>query len=125
VLEATSCLTGAKQRPADDRLVGPADAASHELLLAVVDGSVTRAYAEQVLGPLVDWDLSHGSTLVETLREFLAVGGRWTEAAQALHIHPNTLRYRLDRVEQLTSRSLADSGDRVDVYLALKLLGDA
>ena len=42
------------------------------------------------------------------------------ETATALHVHVNTLRHRLDRVEQLTGRDLGSMEDRVDLYIALR-----
>jgi len=42
------------------------------------------------------------------------------ETARALHVHPNTLRHRLNRVEQLTGRDLGSMEDRVDLYIALR-----
>jgi PucR C-terminal helix-turn-helix domain/Purine catabolism regulatory protein-like family/GGDEF-like domain len=123
VAEATACLARAKLRPEHDRLVGPLDVASRSLLLAQLDTAVTRSFTEQLLDPLLEWDRRQGGRLVDTLRTFLSQGGRWTETALALHIHPNTLRYRLARVEELTGRSLTETGDRVDLFLALELLG--
>jgi DNA-binding PucR family transcriptional regulator len=40
-----------------------------------------------------------------------------------LHLHVNTLRYRVGRIEELTGRDLARFADRVDLYLALELSG--
>jgi DNA-binding PucR family transcriptional regulator len=57
--------------------------------------------------------------LVATLDAFLASGGRWQQTADLLHIHVNTLRHRLTRVEKLTGRSLDSMDDRVDFYIAL------
>ncbi|HTI27611.1 MAG TPA: helix-turn-helix domain-containing protein, partial [Kutzneria sp.] len=38
-----------------------------------------------------------------------------------LHLHVNTLRYRMSRVEELTARDLSRFADRVDLFLALEL----
>ncbi len=42
--------------------------------------------------------------------------------AESLYLHVNTVRYRIERVEQLTGRDLSQLEDRVDVFLALKSL---
>jgi DNA-binding PucR family transcriptional regulator len=39
-----------------------------------------------------------------------------------LHVHVNTVRYRVQRVEELTGRDLSSFEDRVDVFLALRSL---
>ena len=41
-----------------------------------------------------------------------------------LHLHVNTLRYRIGRVEQLTGRSLSSFEERVNLFLALEALRD-
>ena len=48
--------------------------------------------------------------------------GSWSRTAESLHLHVNTVRYRIERVEQLTGRDLSQFEDRVDVFLALKSL---
>ena len=42
------------------------------------------------------------------------------ESARALYIHPNTLRQRLGRIEELTGRDLASARDRIEFWLALR-----
>lgn len=95
------------------------DVGSHLLLLDLVDPEVLRAFRESVLGPIERWDAERGTDLVETVRAFLAHGGRWRETAGLLHVHHNTLRHRLARVEALTGRDLNLTADRVDLHLAL------
>ena len=43
--------------------------------------------------------------------------------AEALHIHPNTLAYRLRRFEELSGRSLRSTADLAELWLALRALG--
>ncbi|HJQ06939.1 MAG TPA: helix-turn-helix domain-containing protein [Nocardioides sp.] len=92
---------------------------SHVALLAAVPDDVRRAYALRLLGTLVDHDERSGGDLVETLRTFLACSGSWTRTAEELHLHVNTVRYRIERVQELTGRDLARFDDRVDIHLAL------
>jgi putative transposase len=61
-----------------------------------------------------------GELLEETLREFLANGQRILETSKRLGIHPNTLRYRLDRFEKLTGVSLDQPRAVVEVWWALE-----
>jgi DNA-binding PucR family transcriptional regulator len=96
--------------------------ASHVLLLATVPDDVRRTYTLRVLGPVLEHDRRTGAELIATLQEFLACSGSWSRTAEALHLHVNTVRYRIERVEQLTGRDLSQFEDRVDVFLALKSL---
>jgi PucR family transcriptional regulator, purine catabolism regulatory protein len=93
---------------------------SHSLLLALQDEEVLAAFRRALLHPLEEHDARRRSRLVETLDRFLSSGCRWQETATALHVHVNTLRHRLNRVEQLTGRDLGSMEDRVDLYIALR-----
>ena len=95
---------------------------THRAILAEMGDRGRATFAREVLAPLLDYDARHGADLVTTLRVFLTNGGAWQESARQLHLHTNTLRYRIARVEELTGRSLGEMGDRVDLYLALSCL---
>jgi len=79
-----------------------------------------RELGEDLLRPLLDFDVAHGADLVETLRAYLAADGSVREVAGRLFVHRNTVRYRLAQVERLTGRSLASMQDRVQLWLALQ-----
>ena len=93
---------------------------SHDALLALLSDRVRQTFAQAMLSPLLDYDARHGSDLVRTLRAFLDSGCAWQQAAGDLHVHVNTLRYRVGRIEALTQRDLASMRDRVDFFLALE-----
>ncbi|MCI2419179.1 PucR family transcriptional regulator ligand-binding domain-containing protein [Saccharopolyspora sp. K220] len=95
---------------------------SPALLLSAQDPELLAATSRALLGPVLDHDERRGSDLLPSLAVFLDAGGRWQEAAQRLHVHINTLRHRMSRVEDLTGRSLFSTPDRVDLYLALRAL---
>jgi hypothetical protein len=103
-------------------VVGSEEVTSHVLLLAAVPDDVRRAYALRVLGTLVEHDERSGTDLLDTLRTFLDCSGSWTRTADVLHLHVNTVRYRIERVQELIGRDLSRFDDRVDVYLALEAL---
>ncbi|MFT4307610.1 MAG: helix-turn-helix domain-containing protein [Microbacterium sp.] len=98
---------------------------THRALLAEVGERTLNGFAGDLLGPLIDYDARHGADLVETLRVFLQNTGAWQESARQLHLHTNTLRYRISRVEELTGRTMSRMDDRVDFYLALEAIAPA
>jgi DNA-binding PucR family transcriptional regulator len=120
--EARHARELAARRPGPVHVVTGAEVTSHVALLAAVPDEVRRAFAARVLEPVLDYDARTGAGLQETLEAFLECSGSWSRAAQRLHLHVNTVRYRIGRVEELTGRNLAELGDRVDVYLALRSL---
>lgn len=119
--EARHACRLAELRGGPVTLTGHEDLSSHVMLLAAVPDDVRRSFRQRVLGPVLEYDQLHGAELVRTLRAFLDSSGSWTKCARALHLHVNTLRYRIQRIEQLTGRELATIDDRVDFFLALSL----
>jgi len=74
----------------------------------------------QCVEELIEYDRRRGARLVETLERFLADRGGVTASARALYVHPNTVRQRLQRIEQVTGLDLG-SEDLLSLELALKL----
>jgi purine catabolism regulator len=79
-----------------------------------------RRAVERVLGPLLEYDASHDSRLVASLEAFLSEDRSWQKAAASLHIHRQTLVYRMRRVEELTGRRLGRTEDVAELWLALR-----
>ena len=75
---------------------------------------------EHVLGPVLDYDATHSSRLVASLEAWLSYDRSWQKAADALHVHRQTLVYRMRRVVELTGRRLDSSTDLAELWLALQ-----
>ena len=88
-------------------------------LLAGIPPQVTAAFHERLLGRLVSNDRENGVSLVDTLSAFLEHDGSWSRTAKALHVHVNTVHYRVRRIEELTGRSLVRLADQTDLRAAL------
>lgn len=87
------------------------------------DPAALRGLVRQVLGAALDHDAGRtGSSLVETVQVWLDRDRSATAAAAALHVHPNTLAYRLRRFGELTGRDLSATADLAEVWLALAAL---
>ena len=95
------------------------DAFVAELLLAR-SPRLAEVARRRALGPLEEYARKRGSDLIDTLEAFLAADLDRRRAATALHVHPNTLDYRLKRVEELTGLNLAHPDDLTLTALALK-----
>jgi purine catabolism regulator len=91
------------------------DFAFVDALLCGADPGQLRARCELVLGPL----RAHPH-LLETLDAYLTSNLNVNVAARRLHVHPNSVRYRLSRVEELIDRSLNDLAAVVELYVALR-----
>ncbi|WP_240123947.1 CdaR family transcriptional regulator [Streptomyces sp. MUM 136J] len=73
------------------------------------------------LDVLFDYDLRHASSLWESAEAYLARHGDVRQAAAALQVHPNTMRYRIRRVEDIVGLDLGDPSDRLLLELQLAL----
>ncbi|MFJ8673681.1 MULTISPECIES: PucR family transcriptional regulator [unclassified Streptomyces] len=119
--EARHARRVAAARPGRVCAAGHEELASHVLLLPFVPDDVRRAFTARLLDPLRDYDRRHRAELIPTLEAFLDCDGSWTRCAARLHLHVNTLRYRVGRIEQLTGRDLSRLEDKLDFFLALRI----
>lgn len=95
------------------------------LVLRVLSGDETArdAFLDQLLGPAEM--AKGGATLVTSLLTLAANGFHRRRAAAALHVHPNTLRYRLERAGDLLHLDLTDPDVQFRLQLAVNLMSPA
>jgi purine catabolism regulator len=80
-----------------------------------------REWFKRTLSALVEYDLRNKTDLVQTLESYFDAGQKLQEAAQALHIHPNTLKYRLRRIELVLGQDPFKGENQLRYYLATKV----
>jgi len=120
VREAGYALGLAARREGRLSVSGHDDLATHQALLAHVPDDLRASYVHRLLGPLRAHDERHHTSLEETLDVFLQCSGSWSRCAAQLHIHVNTLRYRVTRIAELTGRDPTRLDEQVDLFLALR-----
>jgi PucR C-terminal helix-turn-helix domain/GGDEF-like domain len=76
--------------------------------------------ARSILGPVLALPAAECDVLLDTVRVWFAEQGATSVAAERLHVHRNTVRYRLRRLEELTGRSLTQPIGVAELYLALE-----
>ena len=90
----------------------------------LLDEIVTLVGADdRLVDPRVRELREHDPMLADTLRAYLDSFGDVAAAAQWLHVHPNTVRYRVRRIEKLLATSLADPDVRLLLSLSLRATG--
>ncbi|TXS74263.1 PucR family transcriptional regulator [Streptomyces sp. me109] len=87
------------------------------------DPAVLTALVEHVLGEVLRYDAAHDAQLLVSARTWMERDRRTETAAAALHIHPNTLSYRLRRFGTLAGRDLTSTGALAEVWLAIQAAG--
>ncbi|HVW31923.1 MAG TPA: helix-turn-helix domain-containing protein, partial [Acidimicrobiia bacterium] len=119
--EAEMALAIARARPAPNEIVTRSELGICGLLVASTDAGELIGMVVNVLGPLLAADARSGSDYVHTLRVFHACHRHVATAAEQLHVHVNTLRHRLRRIEELLGVDLADADTRFMLELALRV----
>lgn len=77
-------------------------------------------FIQEVLGPIIEYEQSRKGELLETLFVYLQCNQNIKESADALHVHVNTLNYRLKRIEEILSIDLKES-NLLNIHLAIRM----
>lgn len=121
--EAMRAMTVLRRTRPDGGVLCAEDLGIDNVLLDLSASPRARAYAHDVLAPLLEGGSTRGrSQLLDTLKTFIDVDADTQATADRLFLHPNTVRYRLKVIEDLTGLSLRSSRDRTTVTVALRLL---
>ena len=91
-------------------------------LLAPGDRDDLQDFARRVLGSVLDYDRDHSSELTPTIEAFLANDCNLQRTASRMFVHPKTVRYRLDKVQQMADLDFSRQRDRFDAQLAIDIL---
>jgi DNA-binding PucR family transcriptional regulator len=94
------------------------DLGIHRLLLQVPDLNELRSFAGEVLGKLSE----HKSEYLSTLACYFRENNSPQRASRLLHVHPNTVAYRIKRIEEITGLRLDNYRDRLIAQVALEIL---
>lgn len=103
------------------RVVSLDSIGAYRLLLQVKRPRELQSFAESMLGRVRDYDRRHQSKLGATLRGYMTNRCSVSVTAKALHVHPNTVAYRLRRVEEMLEVHLADPQTMLHLQLALMI----
>lgn len=93
----------------------------YRLLFPLYGEPALLEFYQETLGPLLSVDSRGNQALLETLEGFFRCNGNLSETARVMHLHRNSLLYRLSRIEELLGRSLEDAELRLSLQIALKI----
>lgn len=97
------------------------DLTGFALLQRVERSSELSPLLEAELAPLLDAEYSRKPVLVESLAAYYDAGSSLKAAAEAIGIHPKTLRYRLDRIDEILGEGTVAGEKRLLLHLAAKV----
>lgn len=92
----------------------------YQLLAELEDPGATERFARRWLQSLLDYDEKRDADLVDTLSRYLEHGGNYDDTSEALVIHRSTLKYRLQRIPDISGYDLNDPDTRFNLQLATR-----
>ena len=119
--EAEQALTMGRRLHGGGQLTDFADLGLDRLLFAVAAMPELHDFQQATLGVLAEYDERSSGDLLRTLDAFFACHGSPTEMAQRLHVHRNTVLYRLRRIEEVGHLQLDDAATRLNLHLSLRI----
>lgn len=98
------------------------DLGVHRLLLQVPDLAELRSFAVEILGKLSAQEHQRGAELLTTLACYFRENSSPQRTARSLHVHPNTVAYRIRRIQEITGIQLDNYRDRLMAQVALEII---
>jgi PucR family transcriptional regulator, purine catabolism regulatory protein len=98
------------------------DLGIHRLLLQVPDLAELRSFAAEILGKLGGHEGQRGTELLATLACYFRENSSPQRTARSLHVHPNTVAYRIRRIQEITGLQLGNYRDRLMAQVALEII---
>ncbi|MEU5026710.1 helix-turn-helix domain-containing protein [Streptomyces milbemycinicus] len=97
------------------------DLGLYRILRAGNDYQEIEGFVREWLGPLLDYDSAHRTALVATLSRYFDCGGNYSRTAAALVVHRSTLRYRLQRIREISGSDLTNAETRLNLQVATRV----
>ncbi|GAA4913858.1 helix-turn-helix domain-containing protein [Streptomyces coeruleoprunus] len=117
--EAQRCLDALTALGGTGSTASPRELGFLGLLLA--DKHDIGGFIASAIGPVLDYDSQQQTELLRTLEAYFTSGSSPTRAAEALHVHPNTVSRRLERITELLGADWQEPAQALEVQLALRL----
>lgn len=117
--EALRCLDAMTSLGAVGRAASARELGFVGVLLA--DNHDVEGFIESAVGPVLDYDRQRLTELTRTLQAWFDTGNSPTHAAQRLHVHPNTVARRLERIGELLGPDWLKPERSFEIQLALRL----
>ncbi|MCQ6280914.1 helix-turn-helix domain-containing protein [Bacillus sp. EB600] len=119
-VEATKCIKFLKNYLFDHRVLSYTDLGVQRFILQNSKEELID-FIHEVLGPLIEYEQSRKGELLSTLIVYLDQNQNIKKTADSLHIHTNTLSYRLKRIEEILLTDLNDSQPLFNIHLAINI----
>jgi sugar diacid utilization regulator len=103
-----------------DQVASFDDLGVYRLLAGIEDPGDVERFVRDRLGKLLDYDAQKNTEMVRTLGQYLECGGSYERTAAALFVHRSTLKYRLQRIRDISGYDLGDADTRFTLQLSIR-----
>ncbi|NMD69234.1 GAF domain-containing protein [Bacillus sp. DNRA2] len=118
--DATKCINFIEKYHFDDNVLCYTDLGVQRFILQNSEEELVD-FTHEVLGSLIEYEKSRKAELLQTLFVYFDQNQNIKKTADTLHIHPNTLNYRLKRIEEILSVELIDNKQIFNIHLAINI----
>jgi len=120
VEEAEQALLLGRQLFGTERVVAFSDLGVYRLLVRLRETPELWTFYRETLSALAAYDQKQDGELIKTLEAYFNHLGNLRATSEALHVHRNTLLYRLERIKQISGLDLNNSDEHFALWLALR-----
>lgn len=111
--EASRCIILAEKINYSKGLIWHKEIGFYNLLLEYEDKELVEEFVRDTLGVIMEYDKENHTDFLDTLKEYLWNNRSLLHASEKLHMHKNTVKYRIQRMEELTGKDFEDSMTRL------------
>ncbi|MFV9504419.1 MAG: helix-turn-helix domain-containing protein [Oscillochloridaceae bacterium umkhey_bin13] len=118
--EAEQALLLGRQLFGTGRVLAFSDLGVYRLLVRLRETPELWTFYRETLSRLADYDTRQGADLIKTLDAYFNHLGNLRATSEALHVHRNTLLYRLERIKEISGMDLDNAEEHFALWLALR-----
>ena len=89
------------------------DTELYRLFLSLPGNQPAADFVKHTLDPILEYDKENHTDLLQTLKSYLWNNNSLLHTSEELHMHRNTVNYRIKRIEELTGRSVEDADTKL------------
>uniref|UniRef100_UPI003FEFC289 helix-turn-helix domain-containing protein n=1 Tax=Lachnospira sp. TaxID=2049031 RepID=UPI003FEFC289 len=117
--EASRCVILSEKMNMSGRVFCYEEMGIYNLFSELADKKVMQEFIDNTLGVIIEYDMNNNSKLLETLKAYLWNNNSLIHASEQLYTHRNTVKYRVQRISQLTGRDFDDAITRLEFMNAI------
>lgn len=117
--EASRCVILSEKMNMSGRVFWYEEMGIYNLFSELADKKVMQEFIDSTLGVIIEYDRNNNSKLLETLKAYLWNNNSLIHASEQLYTHRNTVKYRVQRISQLTGRDFDDAITRLEFMNAI------